>query len=214
MKIEFELKDFEKEKHWLVNILSQLKRKSRFKRTRESDEFFAKTPALAYKYVEYLISEYNYDPKTAHRVYKNTRVNRLGIDLEKVFSKNVKYALKYLIVTGQKKFEDEKTNKKFLDKLYNNPFLCFVYSFKVLKRKRIPVEKEDVFLEDYNALYQYAKQIINGRFDKRLHDKIIMISFSEEAKKRHDYQYLESYIQNIDNVKNFQNVSSYYGMYF
>lgn len=211
MKIEFELKDFENEKSWLINILGSLKRKKRFQRTRQSDEFFVTTPALSYKYVESLVSEIkDYDPNNG-RIYKKIK---LDSDLEKVFCKNAKYGLKYLIVTGQKKFEDKCTSKKFFDKLYKNPFLCFIYSFKILKGKRIPAEKEEVFLKDYNALYQYAKQIIKGRFDKRLHDKIIMISFSEEAKKRHDYQYLESYIQNIDNVKNFQNVSSYYGMYF
>lgn len=214
MKIEFELKDFENEKHWLVNTLSQLKRKSRFKRTRESDEFFAKTPALAYKYVEYLISEYRYDPKTANRVYKNTKINKLDVDLEKVFSKNCKYALKYLIITGQKRFKDDKLNITFFNKLYKEPFFCFVYSLRVLNGKRIPIDKEDIFLKNYNCLYQYAKQIIKGRFDKKLDDKINMLTFSQENKKRYDYQYLENYVKNIDDPKNQKDVSTYYGIYF
>jgi hypothetical protein len=173
MKVEFNLKDFENDKHWLLRTLSVLKRKNKFKRTKESDEFFVKSPALAFKYVESLVSEYKgYDIRSDKTIYKNTRINRLSPELEKVFSRSPKYALKYLIITNQKRFKDNNLNEKFTNKLYSQPFLSFVYSSRILG-ERIPFDKEEVFLKDYNALYQYAKQIIKGRFEEKLHNKIL-----------------------------------------
>lgn len=214
MKVEFDIKDFQHEKVWLIRILNSMRLKKRFKRTKESDEFFATSPALAYKYIDNLVAEYNgYNRETQRAIYKNLRINRFSPELEKVFSRSPKYALKYLMITGQKKFRDNKLNERILEKIYNNSFYSFIYANQILG-KRIPLDKEEIFLEDFNDLYQYSKQVIKGRFDKKIDDKIKMMLFSNEIKSREDYRYLESYAKYADNPKNLYNVCNYYGRYF
>lgn len=214
MKIQFDIKDFENDKPWLLNILGSLKRKKRFSRTKETDEFFCKTPALAYKYVDKVIAEFKcWDNKKCGPVYKNATKNRLPPELEKVFARSPKYGLKYLLITGQKSFRDKNFNERFMNKIFKCPLYSFVYARNILN-SRISIEKEVVFLNDYQTMYQYSKQIIKGRFDKEMDKKITLLSFSEKEKERHDYKYLDLYMKHADDPENLTNVCNYHGRYF
>lgn len=177
MEISFKISDFEKDKHGLYHILIQLKYKNLFERTNELDDFFSKQPALAYKYIRNLIIERSWCSEEKLFKYKNKEKNRFSPDQEKVFSKNIKYALAYLEVTGQKKFRDEKFNNRFEKKVFKCPRLSFNYAQRILKG-RIPEENEIIFVNDCEILYHYANLIIGGRFSPSI-DKILMLKSFE-----------------------------------
>lgn len=185
---------------------------SNIKRTKKLDEFFFETPSLAYSYLNNLVAERDYatsikSHKKVHKFIrgsfrvKNPENIKVSKNLEKVFSRNTIYAMNYLILTNQSKFEDQDFNKNFMRKVYANPHFSFFYS-AFISNKRMPKEKEKVFLKDYKALYHYARIIIEGRFDEDIEKKLVLKSFSSDYSSAKCDQHTYNYT-NIDYLKRY-----------
>lgn len=201
---------------------------SNVKRTKKLDEFFFETPSLAYSYLNNLVAERDYSAeksnKKVHKFIKgsfsikNAKRIKVSKNLEGIFSKNTIYAMNYLILTNQSSFEDADLQKNFTRKVYANPHFSFFYAAFILN-KRIPKEKEKVFLKDYKALYHYARIIIEGRFDEDIEKKLLLRSFSNEYSKANcdirtyeytNIDYLKRYLERIDSDCEDKSTDPYY----
>ena len=207
-KISFNLKDFNDDKASVLRFLRCLKRNGNFKRSEEIDNFFSQQPSYAYKYVNLFLVESKYNYETKEREFINSEKNRLSPENEKVFKKNIKFAIAYLSITGQTKFSDDKIQKFFEKKVYSNAGLSYDYARMVLKG-RIPEDKEIVFIENFNALYSYSRNILKGKFPEHIHKKIVLETFNDDAKNKWGYDALTNYIaQNFSKLG--RNDYSYY----
>jgi len=178
--ITFDINSFSRDKLSLLKFLYSLRYKSLFKRTKELDVFFSQQPSLAYKYIRNIIIEKEWRSNPAGYTYLNVDKNRLDADQEKVFLKNIKFGIAYLEITQQKKFRDEKLNKKFEKKVYKDSGASFDYATRVL-RERIPEDKEHIFLENYYVMYHYAMLVIKGKFPDKIHNQIHLRSFEQNV---------------------------------
>lgn len=191
--ISFNLKDFNNDKSSVLSFLRRLKRLKLFNRTEEIDNFFSQQPSYAYKYVKHLLasSKFNFEKREAE--YFDTEKNRLSSENEKIFKKNIKFAIAYLKITNQTKFRDSKLQSYFEKKIYEEAGLAYDYASIVLKG-RIPEEKETIFLENYFVLYHYSRNILKGKFSDNIHKKIVLETFNDENKNRFHYSLLTSYL--------------------
>jgi len=181
--ITFDINSFSRDKISLLKFLYSLKYKGLFVRNKELDIFFSQQPSLAYKYTRNIIVEKEWSPAGVNPggwTYLNVDKNRLDPDQEKVFLKNIKFGIAYLEITKQKKFRDEKLNKKFEKKLYKDAGASFDYSIRVL-HQRIPEDKEHIFLENYYVMYHYAMLVIKGKFPDKIHNQIHLRSFEKNV---------------------------------
>jgi hypothetical protein len=187
------------------------------KRTKKIDNFFFDTPSLAFDYLNNLVAQRDYSTKTKKKKkiqkyisssYEIIEPEKLRVDqkLEKTFSKNTLYALSYLLLTKQSCFSDPDLNKKIMKRIYSNPNLSFYYSAYILN-KRLPEDKEAIFLKDYKAMYHYARIMIEGRFNESIEKKIVLGSFQNEyasaSCEKHTFQYtktdyLKRYLEYIE----------------
>lgn len=201
MNVTFDLQKFKADKACALNFFKQLKRLGEFKRSQEIDNFFSKQPSYAYKYALHILSERMYDFEKKSMDYLNVEQNRLSIDNEKIFKKNIKYAIAYLNLTQQNKFRDEKTQKSFENKVYKNPGAAYDYAIFVLKG-RIPEDKEEIFLDNLIFMYYYSKNILKGKFPDNIHKKIVLKTFDDSCKRLYGYDLLSDYLnQNFKNNK-------------
>ena len=93
--------------------------------------------------------------------------------------------------TGNHKVQDEKLQKRFDKKVYNNPYFAYEYAENVLE-SRLSEEHEKVFLKDYDFAYRYACKIIKGKFSDNVHKMLVLSSFEENEK---DKKSLKKYIE-------------------
>lgn len=183
-ELSFNLKDFNTEKSTILDLLRAAKHLGKFKRTEEIDNFFSQQPSYAFKYVKKILINSYWDSNTGRRVYKDLEKARLSIENEKVFLKNIKYAIGYLRATGQKCFRDEKTQQRFENKIYkpnslSTPGAAFDYAKFVLKG-RIPEDKENIFLESSLHIFSYSRDVLKGFFPDSIHKKILLLTFNNE----------------------------------
>jgi hypothetical protein len=182
--ITFDVNSFCNDRIFLLKFLRSLKHKGLFVRTKELDVFCSKQPSLAYKYIKNIVVEKQWNScglnpgNPGKWIYFNVDKNRLDIEEEKVFLKNIKFAIAYLEITQQKKFRDEKLNKKIEKKIYKNAGSSFDYAKNVLF-ERIPENKENIFIENYYWMYQYSMQVIKGKFPEKIHNQICLKSFEK-----------------------------------
>lgn len=193
IKISFDLKDLNKSE--ALRFIRNLKRSKKFDRTNDIDKFFAEQPSYAYKYVKQILTETEFNWQKNCWEYKNVKKSWLSIEDEKVFVKNLKFAIAYLEITNQKGFRDKKLQQRFENKLYKNAGACYDYANKVLKG-RIPQDKEVVFLQEPIALYYYSKNIIKGKLPDSIHNKVALLSFDNEYSKKNSWCgiYLKNYL--------------------
>ena len=178
--IAFDINSFSRDKVSLLKFLYSLRYKGLFKRTKELDIFFSQQPSLAYKYIRGIIVEKEWRSNPSGYVYLNVDKNRFEPEQEKVFLKNIKFGIAYLEATQQKKFRDEKLNKKFEKKVYKDSGASFDYATRVLC-ERIPEDKEHIFLENYYVMYHYAMLVIKGKFPDKIHNQIHLRSFEKNV---------------------------------
>lgn len=178
--ITFDINSFSRDKSSLLKFLNSLKYKGLFKRTKELDVFFSQQPSLAYKYIRGIIVEKEWRSNPSGYIYLNVDKNRFEPEQEKVFLKNIKFGVAYLEATQQKKFRDEKINKKFEKKIYEDAGASFDYATRVL-RERIPEDKEHIFLDNYYVMYHYAMLVIKGKFADKVHNQIHLRSFEKNV---------------------------------
>lgn len=205
MKITIDTNAFYYDKMGLLSLLYSLRCKNLFTTNEEIEKTLTTSPALAYKYVIRLTNA-----KVENGNYIRNPINP---SLEKVFLKNIKYALKYLKVTGQDKFVNAETEKKFREKLFKDPAYSYLYSVHIIK-SRLPEEKEEVFLKNYKCLYHYALNIIGngqtiGSISDSLDKKINLLSFDKNQANRRDYQYLTAYINKDINHRDYYYLNGY-----
>jgi hypothetical protein len=203
MKITIDTNAFYYDKIGLLNLLYSLNCKGLFTTNEEIEKTLTTSPALAYKYVIRLT-----DAKVENGNYIRSPINS---SLEKVFLKNIKYAIKYLKITGQDKFVNAETEKKFREKLFKDPVYSYLYSAYVIK-SRLPEDKEEVFLKNYKCLYHYALNIIGntktiGSISHSLDKKINLLSFDRNQAGRWDYNYLMAYINKNMSARNYYYLS-------
>lgn len=190
MKFDFDINVFNNDKIKLLKILVSLKSKGLFQSNDETDLFFSTSPALACNYVRNIKS------------YDNGKKQSLSQDLEKVFIKNVKYGLKYLLLVGRESFLNKEIDRKFKQKLFKDPYASFYYAKNISKKR---IEKEEVFLENYKCLYHYAFSVIGeeklvGEFSVDLHSKIKLLLFNNEISKSLNFNFLKAYIDKNSNI--------------
>ena len=178
--ITFDINSFSRDKISLLKFLKSLKYKGLFKRTKDLDIFFSQQPSLAYKYIRNIIIEKEWRPDPSGYVYLNVDKNRFEPEQEKVFLKNIKFGIAYLEATQQKKFRDEKINKKFEKKLYKDAGASFDYATRVLQQ-RISEDKEHIFLDNYYVMYHYSMIVIKGKFPDKIHNQIHLRSFEKNV---------------------------------
>jgi hypothetical protein len=203
MKITIDTEDFTYDKVGLLNLLYSLNCKNLFTTNEEIEKTLTTSPALAYKYVIRLT-----DAKVENGNYIRSPINS---SLEKVFLKNIKYAIKYLKITGQDKFVNAETEKKFREKIFKEPNYSYLYSAHIIK-SRLPEDKEEVFLKNYKSLYHYALNIIGntqniGSFSNSLDKKINLLTFDKNQAGRWDYNYLTAYINKDMSARNYYYLS-------
>jgi len=191
LDLSINLKDFNTEKNTVLSLLKSAKRVGKFKRTEEIDNFFSQQPNYAYKYVKSILIDSCWDYTLNKRVYKNLEEARLSPENEKVLVKNIKYAVGYLRITDQKYFRDQKTQKSFENKVYKIPGASFDYAKYVLKG-RIPEEKENIFLKDFEHLWYYSCDVLKGFFPDSIHKKLMLCTFNNNDP---DKTYLDLYFK-------------------
>lgn len=202
INISFDLKDFNNDKSEALRFIKNLKRLKKFNRTNDIDKFFSQQPSYAYKYVKQVLTETEFNWQKNCWEYKNVEKSWLSVENEKVFVKNLKFAIAYLEITNQKGFRDKKLQQRFENKLYKNAGACYDYANKILKG-RIPQDKEVIFLKEPVALYFYSKNIIKGKLPDSIHNKVSLLSFDNEyfQKRSWCYQYIKDYLAQDFNRK-------------
>ncbi len=176
MKLKFDLELTGKpylRSHLIRNVFPYFKED--IKRTQELDNYFCTSPALACKYL---------------RVFLN-KGDKTSPEIEKIMYKNIHYLFLYMQFTGNHKVQDEKLQKRFDKKVYNDPYFAYQYAEYVLK-SRLSEEHEKVFLKDYDFAYRYACKIIKGKFSDSVHKMLILSSFEENEKNKEG---LKKYIE-------------------
>jgi hypothetical protein len=205
MKITIDTDAFYYDKIGLLKLLYSLKCKNLFTTNEEIEKALTTSPALAYKYVVRLTNA-----KVENGNYIKDPIN---YSLEKVFLKNIKYAIKYLKITGQDRFVNAETEKKFREKLFKDPGYSYLYSAHIIK-SRLPEDKEEIFLKNYKCLYHYALNIIGNTqtidsISDSLDKKINLLSFDKNQADRWDYQYLTAYINKDMKHRDYYYLSGY-----
>jgi len=176
MKLKFDL-DLTDNKHLrnhlVRNVLWYFK--DNIDRTKELDDYFCTSPALAYKYLKVFLE----------------KGDKASPEIEKVLSKNIHYLFSYFQHTENHKVQDEKLQKRLDKKIYNDPRLSYCYAYSVLK-SRIPEEHEGVFLKNYDFAYRYACEVIGDKFPDSIHKMLLLSSFEENDKEKYG---LKKYIE-------------------
>jgi len=200
-ELSFNLKDFNTEKNAVLSLIRSAKYLGKFKRSEEIDNFFSQQPSYAYKYVKKILINSYWDSNTSKRVFEDLDKARLSIENEKVFLKNIKYAIGYLRITNQKRFRDEKTQQRFENKIYkpgsfSTPGAAFDYAKFVLKG-RIPEDKENIFLENPLHIFSYSRDVLKGFFPDTIHDsihkKILLLTFDNNY--GYEFKFLNLYMK-------------------
>jgi hypothetical protein len=180
VNIEIEENDH-KAKEKFLNYIGRVTKKP-VKRTYELDKAFCTNAKLAYNYLYTLFLDIDYvghGNDLREFKFNNPEECRLSEELESVFSKNTVYAINYLAITNQKEFSNNDLNKKIMKRVYNNPDCSFFYSAFILK-KRLPREKEKVFLKSNKAMYHYSKFVIKGKFEEEIEKSLKLRTFTKE----------------------------------
>lgn len=201
-EVSFNLKDYENEKTAVLNFMKAAKHRGKFTRTVEIDNYFSQQPSFAYKYVKDVLINRVWDCNKSEYIYNKPEECRLSLDNEKVFLKNIKFAIGYLSVTKQKVFRDKKTQEKFEKKVYKVPGIAFDYANLILK-SRIPEDKEAIFLEDYISLFYYSRDIVKGKLNEKFDKQLLLKTFDNNNKgggyREYLQQHLNAYLkQNFD----------------
>jgi hypothetical protein len=174
LNFEFELDDkLYLRSHLVRSVLPYFKEE--IKRTQELDSHFCTSPALAFKYLKVFLE----------------KGDKASPEIEKVLYKNTHYLFAYLKHTGNHKVQDEKLQKRFEKKIYNDPYLSYYYAIHIIK-SRIPEEYESVFLKNYDFAYRYACGVIGDKFSDRVHKMLVLSSFEENDKEKES---LKAYIE-------------------
>lgn len=201
-EVSFNLKDYENDKTAVFNFMRAAKYRGKFIRTVEIDNYFSQQPSFAYKYVKYILISRKWSEECV-----------LSLDNEKVFLKNIKFAIGYLSITKQKVFRDKKTQERFEKKVYKVPGIALDYA-KLILNSRIPEDKEVIFLEDYISLFYYSRDVVKGKLNEKFDKQLLLKTFDNNNKgggyREYLQQYLNAYLkQNF----NFGNKYHYYFRY-
>lgn len=172
MHITFDVSKFDSNS--LINILYYLRKNESSFNHHDSEitKITCRTPSAAYKYTRYVATS--------------------GLDeqVERVFLKNPKIGIKYLIKIRRKEFKNPDIQKRFWKKILKNPRLAYEWSSVF---GRLNKEEEEIFINDIKAARDYALFVLKGRFNEKIHNAIVLKSF--ELKDSWEKKLLQEYIK-------------------
>lgn len=175
MKIEFDTASFGRDARGLTDVLSVLYRHREWNlgHHKEVEEIVCRTPSSALKFCQMVNHSYG-----------------ISREAEKVFLKNPRIGIRYLRIVGRSHLLDEKIQARFWKKIARSPDLA--YQWARAFGKRLPEEDEEVFLQSFRLIKEYAFYVIRGPFPEKIHQKIVLRSFEQidDWEKRFLSEYL------------------------
>lgn len=181
MHITFDVDKFTGRAHDLTNTLYYIKRSGNSfdPHSPEIETITCRTPSAAYKYARYVAT---------------TGISKKA---ERVFLRNAKVGIKYLVFTRKKEFSDPDTQKRFRKKILKNPDLAYTWCSEF--KTRLSETEEEVFVQDVRRARDYAMFVICGRFPEKIHNMLVLKSF--ENLDRYHKNWLQEYIKYAESKK-------------
>lgn len=79
-------------------------------------------------------------------------------------------------------------------RLKKRPYYAFLYALNILGG-RLPPHLEEIFIDDPESAYNYARLVIKGRLPDVVHNALIIQSFEKNDMKQYVSQYLTEFGQ-------------------